>query len=71
MYALYIHMYVHVYVSLSTTVLNSRERQVICDFHQILAIYPCIYCYEAIGTINPFKQTKGALELKLSFSKIL
>ena len=27
--------------------------------------WPCIYWCEAIGTINPFKQPKGALELNL------
>ena len=63
------------YLSLSMIVLNSsRDWQGINGFpclknkpHKIVSFkIISFYWYEAIGTINPFKQPKRALELKLS-----
>ena len=63
---------------LSTLVLNSRDQQgnlwlppKICLENNLTATFPSkyshkIYWYDAIGTINPFKKLKHALELKLS-----
>ena len=65
-------------VSLSTLVLNSRDRQgnlwlpQKCIYKTTLQQYfPSKYChkiywYDAISTINPFKKLKRALESKLS-----
>ena len=39
-------------------------------FLQIHTGHLRIYWYKAIGTINPFKQSKRALELKLSNFKL-
>ena len=61
-------------ISLSMIVLNSRDWQGIYGFPCLrkqtynnisFKYWPCIYWYEVINTINPSKQPKHALELKL------
>ena len=68
MHCTFIRMYVHVYVSLSTIVLNSRERQGIYGFpclkNNLTTMFPSNtgHLSKAVGTVNPFKQPKGALQ---------
>ena len=79
---IYIYIYVYIYISLSTLVHNSRDQHEKYGFPKkthlesnLATTFSSKYChtiywYDAISTINPFKQLKRALESKLSNFKI-